>query len=827
VGKVISTKGANKDAIRLLRTECEIQRRLSHPHLVRMHGIYESPEAVIIVMDVLKGQELFDVICDRGCFDEPDAAKTIKQLIIALQYMADNNMAHRDLKPENIVYAEDSRDAALLITDFGLAKALEDKAPGNLMFTPCGTPCYVAPEVLAQKQRGYSIECDMWSIGVIGYVLLCGYLPFDEDPPLLYDLIRNADYDMPSGEWGRISADGKDFVNRLLTSDPGDRLSPTQALNHTWLRSVQVDTPQRPQTTQSRIVLQNKKLQRQAGFKLGGEIDQVAGHAGGFVRLNDKTIGKCHAEDEQQAFANIKQGDKAILKHFPNCAGLTEVDGEWCLQLEDIQADFKKASSTMLDVKIGFQTFQADGDGVTTPKAKYYEKAVKWYNEKLSAAEHAAKKISKARWMSLNNQVSSTAVSGFRIDGARVGTEILPLDVNKKTDSVLSGIVIRSNASSDMLRKIVAAIETIRDNLEKSSFFMSHSLYGASLLIIFDTSGKLAVKIIDIGKLIPRDGPINRDGHGWHRVKPTELPLACESTQDGFLSGLDSLVDFFGQMIYQVDMSGHIPRGTQFQLGGPVDQVAGHPGSFIRTSPNTVCKTFDAIEHAAYLKISAEAEVKDLFARFVGVKDVDKSKYIEIEDVQKGMSKESSTLLDIKIGFHTFNPAAPNIEEAQENYFKKASRRYSDLLTAEETAAGRISKGRWMRLNNEASSTAKYGFRIDGSRTASTIVPLEPEEKTLAAMNAALTLAKASGGIMQKLVEAVENIRAKLAKSKFFETHELFGASILIAFNSDGNVTAKIVDLRGLTQRDYTVKHTATDGFYTALDNLAACFRMH
>ena len=324
---MISTKGANKDALRLLRTEVSIQRKLNHPHLVRMHEIYESPDAVIIVMDVLRGRELFDVVCDRGCFDEPDAAKAIKQIVLALQYMADHNMAHRDLKPENVVYATDETNAALLITDFGLARELADSPPDNLMFTPCGTPCYVAPEVLAQKQRGYSIECDMWSVGVITYVLLCGYLPFDEDPPLLYDLIRNSDYDMPSGEWGHISADAKSFIDKLLTIDPTDRLSPTQALNHSWLKSVQVSVPIRPQTSQTRIRLQNKKLQRQAGFKLGGEIGQVAGHPGAFVKLDQNTVGKCHAHDEQQAYAKIKEGDKAILKHFPECNGLKEVDG--------------------------------------------------------------------------------------------------------------------------------------------------------------------------------------------------------------------------------------------------------------------------------------------------------------------------------------------------------------------------------------------------------------------------------------------------------------------------------------------------------------------
>jgi len=118
------------------------------------------------------------------------------------------------------------------ITDLGLAKLYGDH---DLMMTPCGTPGYVAPEVLAQQ--GYGMECDMWSVGVIMYVLLCGYLPFYEDPPMLYDSIRNARYDMPEADWDPVSSEAKDLVTRLLVVDREARLTPAQVLEHPWLTS--------------------------------------------------------------------------------------------------------------------------------------------------------------------------------------------------------------------------------------------------------------------------------------------------------------------------------------------------------------------------------------------------------------------------------------------------------------------------------------------------------------------------------------------------------------------------------------------------------------
>ena len=132
---------------------------------------------------------MFDRIVEKGSYTEKDAADLIKQVLSAVAYMHDSGVVHRDLKPENLLYASPEDDSKIMISDFGLSK-MEDS---GIMATACGTPGYVAPEVLAQKP--YGKEVDVWSIGVISYILLCGYPPFyDENDANLFAQILKGTY---------------------------------------------------------------------------------------------------------------------------------------------------------------------------------------------------------------------------------------------------------------------------------------------------------------------------------------------------------------------------------------------------------------------------------------------------------------------------------------------------------------------------------------------------------------------------------------------------------------------------------------------------------
>lgn len=152
-------------------------------------------------------------------------------------YCHDRGIVHRDLKPENLLYTTAREDAVLKLADFGLAQLIE---PAEMMHATCGTPSYVAPEVLSKDpKKGYGKEVDMWSIGVIFYILLCGFPPFyDEDNAVLFNSIRKGEYEFPSPYWDSVSTEAKDLVSKLLVVDPSQRLTAQQTLNHPWLKTA-------------------------------------------------------------------------------------------------------------------------------------------------------------------------------------------------------------------------------------------------------------------------------------------------------------------------------------------------------------------------------------------------------------------------------------------------------------------------------------------------------------------------------------------------------------------------------------------------------------
>ncbi|XP_037677033.1 calcium/calmodulin-dependent protein kinase type 1B isoform X6 [Choloepus didactylus] len=174
--------------------------------------------------------ELFDRIMERGSYTEKDASHLVGQVLGAVSYLHSLGIVHRDLKPENLLYATPFEDSKIMVSDFGLSKI----QAGNMLGTACGTPGYVAPELLEQKPYGKAV--DMWALGVISYILLCGYPPFyDESDPELFSQILRASYEFDSPFWDDISESAKDFIRHLLERDPQKRFTCQQALQHLWI----------------------------------------------------------------------------------------------------------------------------------------------------------------------------------------------------------------------------------------------------------------------------------------------------------------------------------------------------------------------------------------------------------------------------------------------------------------------------------------------------------------------------------------------------------------------------------------------------------------
>jgi len=231
--KVINKKNLDKGDLEILETEVAIMRQVTHDNIIRMHDVFDSRSKMCLVLDLMEGGELFDRIIEKGHFSERDAANAFVQMVDALGYLHDKHIVHRDLKPENLLFEKKSNDSAIKLIDFGLAGSCKD----GLLKTPCGTPNYVAPEIL--RRSSYGTQADMWSIGVILYIILCGFPPFyDENDDLsrLYRKIKRAEYDMPSPYWDNISKHAKDLVRKLLQPDPKKRLNARMTLQHPWCK---------------------------------------------------------------------------------------------------------------------------------------------------------------------------------------------------------------------------------------------------------------------------------------------------------------------------------------------------------------------------------------------------------------------------------------------------------------------------------------------------------------------------------------------------------------------------------------------------------------
>ncbi|KAM9751146.1 calcium/calmodulin-dependent protein kinase IGb [Menidia menidia] len=213
-----------------LENEITVLRRIKHENVVGMEDFYESRTHYYLIMQLVSGGELFDRILDRGMYSEKDASKVIQQVLQAVGYLHQNGIVHRDLKPENILYYSQDEDSKIMISDFGLSKMVDN----GIMSTACGTPGYVAPEVLAQKPYSKAVDC--WSIGVITYILLCGYPPFyEESETRLFAKIMKAQYEFDSPFWDDISESAKDFIRNMMQKNPNMRYSIDQALRHPWI----------------------------------------------------------------------------------------------------------------------------------------------------------------------------------------------------------------------------------------------------------------------------------------------------------------------------------------------------------------------------------------------------------------------------------------------------------------------------------------------------------------------------------------------------------------------------------------------------------------
>ncbi|KAL1773991.1 serine serine/threonine-protein kinase 33 isoform X1 [Sigmodon hispidus] len=238
--KKVNKEKAGSSAVKLLEREVNILKSVNHKHIIHLEQVFETPKKMYLVMELCEDGELKEVLDRKGHFSENETRLIIQSLASAIAYLHNKDIVHRDLKLENIMvkssFMDDNNEMNLNIkvTDFGLAVRKHGSRSEGMMQTTCGTPIYMAPEVINAHE--YSQQCDIWSIGVIMYLLLCGEPPFlANTEEKLFELIRKGELQFQDPVWDSVSDSAKNVLKQLMKVDPAHRITAKELLDNQWL----------------------------------------------------------------------------------------------------------------------------------------------------------------------------------------------------------------------------------------------------------------------------------------------------------------------------------------------------------------------------------------------------------------------------------------------------------------------------------------------------------------------------------------------------------------------------------------------------------------
>jgi calcium-dependent protein kinase len=361
-----SISKAHMKNIERFKQEIALMKIMDHPNIIKLYETFEDHRNIYLIMELCSGGELFDKIIEAGHFTEVQAAILMQQIIRAIYYMHENHVCHRDLKPENFLFmTREAIDKNLLkIIDFGLSCKFE---AGQVLTTKAGTPYYVAPQVLAGK---YDHSSDLWSCGVIMYVLLCGYPPFfGETDAEVLSKVRLGNFSFNASDWKNISEDAKNLIRMLLKVNPRDRYTAEQALNHEWIKNkapaAKNVSLQQDFVNNLRGFRSQNKLKKAALHIIAGQLteDQIKSLRETFMSLDNNGDGLLTAQEMKEGLAK---------------AGLTNIPADLQAILEDVDADgsgvidYTEFLAATLDKRLylqedvcwsAFRLFDRNGDG--------------------------------------------------------------------------------------------------------------------------------------------------------------------------------------------------------------------------------------------------------------------------------------------------------------------------------------------------------------------------------------------------------------------------------------------------------------------------------
>jgi len=367
-----------------VRNEVRILHHLAgDSKVVELVGAYEGSKHVYIVMELLSGGELFDRIVEKGKYSEKDASETLRTIVETVKYCHELSVMHRDLKPENFVLKTKDKESPVCAIDFGLSTFFRE----NQVFVDLvGSPYYVAPEVL---RRRYGYEADVWSCGVILYILLSGVPPFwAQTEQGIFDAILQGSLDLESDPWPKISSEAKELIRGMLEPDPKKRMTASQVLKHPWVADPSVA----PRSKLDNVVY--KRFKNFAGmtkFKKMGLMamartmtsDEVAGLRELFKSFDTDGSGTISI-DELRAGLKLKSAGPA-MDELRAIMKTIDIDGSGELDYEEFIAATLATSKQQSEESIrrAFDYFDKDGDGSIT--VAEFEEAFK----NMSAVERA------------------------------------------------------------------------------------------------------------------------------------------------------------------------------------------------------------------------------------------------------------------------------------------------------------------------------------------------------------------------------------------------------------------------------------------------------
>ncbi|CAJ1964547.1 unnamed protein product [Sphenostylis stenocarpa] len=323
---IAKRKLVNKEDIEDVRREVQIMHHLSgQPNIVVLKGAYEDKQSVHLVMELCAGGELFDRIIAKGHYTERAAASLLRTIVQIVHTFHSMGVIHRDLKPENFLLLNKDESAPLKATDFGLSVFFKE---GETFKDIVGSAYYIAPEVLKRK---YGPEVDIWSVGVMLYILLCGVPPFwAESEHGIFNAILRGHVDFTSDPWPSISPSAKDLVRNMLNSDPQKRLTAYQVLNHPWIKE-DGEAPDKP--------LDNAVLNKLKQFRAMNQFKKVA------LRV----IAGCLSEEE---IMGLKQMFKGM-----------DTDNSGTITIEELKQGLAKQGTKLSEQEVKQLMEAADADG--------------------------------------------------------------------------------------------------------------------------------------------------------------------------------------------------------------------------------------------------------------------------------------------------------------------------------------------------------------------------------------------------------------------------------------------------------------------------------